>query len=711
MVDTYVPGFSPSMQATGTQAPTDWMALAAQLPATIKVYDRSLGYIDIPNPEIDVYRMAALQDQWMAQPFSPVLNTRYDPNAYGEAGKYLSGLDEYAKSLGVTGYNTLNYYPGVDKILPSTNAQLNILPEYSIIKEQAPAIPGVALPPTLYNAEEYNQRLQPALSAKTPYEQMVEYRLGVPINYGLTGKDNNPYQTFGVRYNTPVALLDLDGKVLFSGTGFDAAKQAADQAYQLSRGGKTYTLATADPTTGTWKQVVTDNPNKSAVVDFAKFALPAIGAAALAPVGALAAAGGAAGGSALGGVLAGDSLNSIIKNAAVAGATTYAGGQLLGGLGGGGSSVPTSATGGAAGSATGSTAGNLAGSAAGTVAGEAAPIIVNGIRQTVTPTIGGLLSGGVGGALSGLGTQTTMPQPSTQQPKPPTDEVPGTTVVGRPGASVPGTTGGALVGASPNIPTKPGVTYDPIANEITVANKPGASVPGAAGGALIGSIVNAPAPTTPDLSAGLDKIVKETTPDLDGKTSLQEILDYIRAGGLGISLLGDLFGGGGNKPGTMPGGPSGLNPTFSAALPAASLPKATPRTIANMGQQDWYRYGYGPEQSFFTHVPQGAPNTSTAFTGYAKGGSTGTGYESRSSFAVGGPGDGRDDKIRAALSDGEYVFDAETVAMLGNGSSKAGADALDRFRVNIRKHKGRKLAKGEFSDDAKKPEQYLKGRK
>lgn len=673
MVDTYVPGFSPSMQATGTQAPTDWMALAAQLPATIKVYDRSLGYIDIPNPEIDVYRMAALQDQWMAQPFSPVLNTRYDPNAYGEAGKYLSGLDEYAKSLGVTGYNTLNYYPGVDKILPSTNAQLNILPEYSIIKEQAPAIPGVALPPTLYNAEEYNQRLQPALSAKTPYEQMVEYRLGVPINYGLTGKDNNPYQTFGVRYNTPVALLDLDGKVLFSGTGFDAAKQAADQAYQLSRGGKTYTLATADPTTGTWKQVVTDNPNKSAVVDFAKFALPAIGAAALAPVGALAAAGGAAGGSALGGVLAGDSLNSIIKNAAVAGATTYAGGQLLGGLGGGGSSVPTSATGGVAGSATGSTAGNLAGSAAGTVAGEAAPIIVNGIRQTVAPTIGGLLSGGVGGALSGLGTQTTMPQPSTQQPKPPTDEVPGTTVVGRPGASVPGTTGGAL----------------------------------------IGSIVNAPAPTTPDLSAGLDKIVEETTPDLDGKTSLQEILDYIRAGGLGISLLGDLFGGGGNKPGTMPGGSSSLNPIFSAKLPAATLPTATARPASALPQttQDWYRYGYGPEQSFFTHVPQGAPNTSTAFTGYAKGGSTGTGYESRSSFAVGGPGDGRDDKIPAALSDGEYVIDAETVAMLGNGSSKAGADALDRFRVNIRKHKGRNLAKGKFSADAKKPEQYLKGRK
>src|SRR5690606_37671239 len=38
---------------------------------------------------------------------------------------------------------------------------------------------------------------------------------------------------------------------------------------------------------------------------------------------------------------------------------------------------------------------------------------------------------------------------------------------------------------------------------------------------------------------------------------------------------------------------------------------------------------------------------------------------------VAGLGDGRDDAIDAKLSDGEYVFDAETVALLGNGSSDA----------------------------------------
>ena len=61
------------------------------------------------------------------------------------------------------------------------------------------------------------------------------------------------------------------------------------------------------------------------------------------------------------------------------------------------------------------------------------------------------------------------------------------------------------------------------------------------------------------------------------------------------------------------------------------------------------------------------------------------------------------------LSDGEYVIDAETVALLGDGSSKAGAKRLDELRVNIRKHKGRNLAKGKFSVNAKRPEKYLSG--
>ena len=74
-----------------------------------------------------------------------------------------------------------------------------------------------------------------------------------------------------------------------------------------------------------------------------------------------------------------------------------------------------------------------------------------------------------------------------------------------------------------------------------------------------------------------------------------------------------------------------------------------------------------------------------------------------------GAGSGRDDKINARLSDGEYVMDAETVALLGDGSTDAGAKRLDEMRKQVRMQKGKQLAKGKFSPDAKSPLAYLKG--
>ena len=73
-----------------------------------------------------------------------------------------------------------------------------------------------------------------------------------------------------------------------------------------------------------------------------------------------------------------------------------------------------------------------------------------------------------------------------------------------------------------------------------------------------------------------------------------------------------------------------------------------------------------------------------------------------------GAGSGRADTIDAKLSDGEYVIDAETVAMLGDGSSKEGAKRLEAMRQNIRAHKGKTLAKGKISPNAKSPLSYLK---
>lgn len=271
-----------------------------------------------------------------------------------------------------------------------------------------------------------------------------------------------------------------------------------------------------------------------------------------------------------------------------------------------------------------------------------------------------------------------------------------------------------LVKEWPEVPTEE--------NEIVVEGER----PSRPGGGVL-PIVIPPVPITSvqiPPNAGLELPPTDTKKPSISPSDIAKIIGAIAGGAAG--------GGGGSS---FVGARGALNPIFSAKLPSPSLRPAAPRAL----DFDAYRYGYGPEQSFFTNVPQGALNTSTAYTGYgtsprytaseqyaadfaalleaikkeeeARAASAVSSGFAQGGYAVGGPGDGREDKIPAMLSDGEYVIDAETVAMLGNGSSKAGADALDKFRVNIRKHKGRKLSKGEFSVDAKKPEQYLKGHK
>jgi hypothetical protein len=76
---------------------------------------------------------------------------------------------------------------------------------------------------------------------------------------------------------------------------------------------------------------------------------------------------------------------------------------------------------------------------------------------------------------------------------------------------------------------------------------------------------------------------------------------------------------------------------------------------------------------------------------------------------VQGAGDGQSDDIPAMLADGEYVFDADTVAALGNGSNKAGALQLDRMRQEIRKHK-RAAPHNKIPPKAKSPLEYMKGK-
>jgi len=130
--------------------------------------------------------------------------------------------------------------------------------------------------------------------------------------------------------------------------------------------------------------------------------------------------------------------------------------------------------------------------------------------------------------------------------------------------------------------------------------------------------------------------------------------------------------------------------------------------------QDRYaaRVPYGDPSSNYNR-----PISSQYFINRAKGGSANPSHSDHvpefitgaTGHFVQGRGDGQSDDIPAMLADGEYVFDADTVAALGNGSSKAGALQLDKMREAIRKHK-RSAPHDKIPPKAKSPLEYLKGK-
>ncbi len=154
--------------------------------------------------------------------------------------------------------------------------------------------------------------------------------------------------------------------------------------------------------------------------------------------------------------------------------------------------------------------------------------------------------------------------------------------------------------------------------------------------------------------------------------------------------------------------------TQTQSIPTVAIPGVNRTyTPPNLSQQQWYTYGEGPEASFYQNnaTPQVQGMQPGQVPGAAEGGHLQMFASGSGDHYVQGPGDGTSDDIPAKLSDGEYVMDAGTVSMLGNGSNQAGARKLDQLRKKIRMEAGRKLVKGKQFMKSKSPEQYLKGGK
>ena len=166
-------------------------------------------------------------------------------------------------------------------------------------------------------------------------------------------------------------------------------------------------------------------------------------------------------------------------------------------------------------------------------------------------------------------------------------------------------------------------------------------------------------------------------------------------------VIGDMASGDGEAqdPNADTGGSSGSKSSYmNTPLNTNALVRSRAPDPAG-----YYKYGKMPERAFFrsNSIDQEEDPNAEQTVQAARGGPL--------SHYVQGGGTGRSDSIDAKLSDGEYVIDAETVALLGDGSSKAGAQRLDQFRANIRKQKGQALSKGRISPDARNPEHYLMG--
>lgn len=151
-----------------------------------------------------------------------------------------------------------------------------------------------------------------------------------------------------------------------------------------------------------------------------------------------------------------------------------------------------------------------------------------------------------------------------------------------------------------------------------------------------------------------------------------------------------------------PASPSSL-PKLPTSYTTHLNPPAYTRT-PNAYTGNYYTYGESPEFNFYSNnqVPQNAP-------GQARGGlQQGMGNRApQAPMYVKGPGDGTSDNINAKLSDGEYVVPAHVVAALGNGSSDAGAKALDQLQANVRRRVGKQMASNKQPTRIGSPEKYL----
>jgi hypothetical protein len=318
--------------------------------------------------------------------------------------------------------------------------------------------------------------------------------------------------------------------------------------------------------------------------------------------------------------------------------------------------------------------------------------------------------GGVVGNVSPIAPSTPVEEPVITEETPPVEEpkeeitvTGGTTVPGVVVSGVGGTVTDFITPDKPPITTEETPPAEEPKEEITVTG--GTTVPGEVVSG-IGGVVGNVSPLTPS-----EPVTKDDDSILD---TIKDVADVVTTV---LPVVGGVGGGGGGG-GTRPPDTTGLTftkTTLRPTIPAGGIGGTggrypyTPQTYGRRGGDQETEY------LFFTRDPitgqatiQSAPAVSVVnpatvpvkkeggeinddmvkhLVDYHKnGGHQGPGQ-------VKGIGSGQEDKIPAYLSDGEYVWSAQDVADLGDGSTDEGVRRLDKMRKMVRQQAGRKDVK------------------
>jgi hypothetical protein len=166
-----------------------------------------------------------------------------------------------------------------------------------------------------------------------------------------------------------------------------------------------------------------------------------------------------------------------------------------------------------------------------------------------------------------------------------------------------------------------------------------------------------------------------------------------------------------------------MNPyTYGVDRPIGDILNPQDVAMQDVAMQD-SGYGYSPDgvpeyMKTGIQAASGGAMTGTRYGKYARGGLStplmASGGKMRVDFrhgdAVTGAGDGQSDDIPAMLADGEFVFPADVVAAIGNGSTKAGSDKLYNMMHGIRAHV-RSAKPKDLPPEIKSPLDFLKNTK